>query len=340
MFLDIHSNAWQDGLTYMILPLILLALGLVGLFLGSQLSVRGFENIARHFGLSHLFIGLTIVAIGTSLPEIAVSVVGAIDILAGAEMAAVSGIVVGNKIGSYINQVTIIMGIVGLAGAMSITKRELKREGTMLILSIILFALVALDLKITPLEGVVVTLAYLLYFIYLVKQEVHPSKSTPKVEKEKPEMHLVKDLLMILIGMGILLLAAEFVVEGSVQLAELWHVPPSVAGVLIVGLGTGLPELTIAIIALRRGAAGIAVGDMVGSNICDILFSLGAGAMISGFTVNPVLLWFDIPFMFLVAFLVIGLFLRNMRLERKEALVLILVYVSYVFLKLTFFMGG
>ncbi|MCW3986500.1 MAG: calcium/sodium antiporter [Candidatus Bathyarchaeota archaeon] len=323
----------------MILPLILLMLGLVGLFLGSQLAVRGFENIARHFGLSHLFIGLTIVAIGTSLPEIAVSVVGAIDILAGAEMSAVSGIVVGNKIGSYLNQLTIIMGIVGLAGLMSITKRELKREGTMLILSIILFSLVALDLKITPLEGVVVTLAYLLYFIYLVKQEA-PSKSTPKVEKEKPEMHRVKDLLMILIGMGILILAAEFVVEGSVQLAELWHVPPSVAGLLIVGLGTGLPELTLDITALRRGAAGIAVGDMIGSNICDILFSLGAGAMISGFTVEPVLLLFDTPFMFLVAFLVIGLFLRNMRLERKEALVLILVYVSYVLLKLTFFMGG
>jgi len=109
---------------------------------------------------------------------------------------------------------------------------------------------------------------------------------------------------------------------------------------LIVGLGTGLPELTLDITALRRGAAGIAVGDMIGSNICDILFSLGAGAMISGFTVEPVLLLFDTPFMFLVAFLVIGLFLRNMRLERKEALVLILVYVSYVLLKLTFFMGG
>jgi len=323
----------------MILPLILLMVGLVGLFLGSQLSVRGFEDIARHFGLSHLFIGLTIVAIGTSLPEIAVSVVGAIDILAGAEMSAVSGIVVGNKIGSYINQVTIIMGIVGLVGAMSITKRELKREGTMLILSIILFSLVSLDLKITPLEGVVVTLAYLLYFIFLVKQEA-PSRSTSKVEEERPKAHPIKDFLMIMIGMSVLLLAAEFVVEGSIQLAELWRVPPSVAGLLIVGLGTGLPELTIAIIALRRGATGIAVGDMVGSNICDILFSLGAGAMISGFTVNPVLLWFDIPFMFLVAFLVIGLFLRNMRLERKEAMVLILVYVSYVLLKLTFFMGS
>jgi len=323
----------------MILPLILLAIGLVGLFLGSQLSVKGFENIARHFGLSHLFIGLTIVAIGTSLPEIAVSVVGAIDILAGAEMSAVSGIVVGNKIGSYLNQLTIIMGIVGLAGLMSITKRELKREGTMLILSIILFSLVSLDLKITPLEGVIVTLAYLLYLICLIKQEA-PSKSTPKTEAERPKMHLVKDLLMILIGMGILILAAEFVVEGSVQLAELWHVPPSVAGLLIVGLGTSLPELTLDITALRRGSVGIAVGDMIGSNICNILFSLGAGAMISGFIVNPVLLLFDTPFMFLVAFLVIGLFLRNMRLERKEALVLILVYVSYVFLKLTFFMGG
>jgi cation:H+ antiporter len=101
-----------------------------------------------------------------------------------------------------------------------------------------------------------------------------------------------------------------------------------------------LPELTLDITALRRGCAGIAVGDMIGSNICDILFSLGAGAMISGFTVDPALLLFDTPFMFLVAFLVIGLFLRNMRLEKREAWVLILVYASYVTLKLAFFMGG
>ena len=324
----------------MIQPLTFLTLGLLGLFLGSQLAIRGFENVARHFGLSHLFIGLTVVAVGTSLPEIAVSVIGAIDILAGAEISAVSGVVVGNKIGSYLNQLTIIMGIVGLAGLMSITKRELKREGTMLVLSIVIFSLVALDLTITPLEGVVVTLTYLIYFIYLVKQEVRLSKSTFEAEKERPKMHPIKDLLMILIGMGVLLYAAEFVVEGSVQLAELWSIPPSVAGLLIVGLGTSLPELTLDITALRRGSGGIAIGDMIGSNICNILLSLGAGAMISGFTVDPILLLFDTPFMFLVAFLVIGLFLRNMRLERKEALVLILVYASYVLLKLTFFMGS
>ena len=123
----------------MIQALIFLLLGLVGLFFGSQLAIRGFENIAHHFGLSHLFIGLTVVAIGTSLPEIGVSVVGAIDILAGLDLSAGSGIVVGNKIGSYLNQLTIILGLVGLSGVMLITKRELKREGTMLVLSIILF---------------------------------------------------------------------------------------------------------------------------------------------------------------------------------------------------------
>ena len=323
----------------MIQPLLFLLLGLGGLFLGSQLAIRGFENIAHHFGVSHLFIGLTVVAIGTSLPEIGVSVVGAIDILAGLEISAVSGIVVGNKIGSFLNQLTLIMGILGLVGLMSITKRELKREGTMLILSIILFSLVAMDLKITPLEGVVVTLAYLFYLIYLVKQEA-PLKSTSKAKERKPKINPAKDLVMILIGMGVLLLAAEFVVEGSVQLAEILSIHTSVTGLLIVGLGTSLPELTLDITALRRGAAGIAIGDMIGSNICNILLSLGAGAMISGFIVEPVLLLFDTPFMFLVAFLVIGLFLRNMRLERKEALLLILVYVSYVVLKLAFFIGG
>ena len=323
----------------MIQPIVFLLLGIVGLLLGSQLAIRGFENIAHRFRVSHLFIGLTVVSIGTSLPEIGVSVVGAIDILAGLDMSAVSGVVVGNKIGSFLNQLTILMGLVGLTGLMSITKRELKREGIMLVLSIILFSLVALDLKITPLEGVAVTLAYLLYLIYLVKQEA-PSKSSSRVQEEEPKIHPIKDLLMIFAGMGVLLLAAEFVVEGSVHLAEILSIPTSVTGLLIVGLGTSLPELTLDITALRRGSTGIAVGDMIGSNICNILFSLGAGAMISGFTVEPILLLFDTPFMFLVAFLVIGLFLRNMRLERKEALVLVLVYASYVIVKLMFFMGS
>jgi cation:H+ antiporter len=318
--------------------IIFLLLGILGLFLGSQLSIRGFENIAHRFRVSHLFIGLTVVAIGTSLPEIGVSVIGAIDILAGLDKSAISGVVVGNKIGSFLNQLTIIMGVVGLTGLMSITKRELKREGIMLILSLILFSLAALDFKITPLEGVIITLAYLLYFIYLVKQEGSP-KSSSLVEEEKPKSHPIKDISIILVGMGVLLVAAEFVVEGSVHLAEMLSIPTSVTGLLIVGLGTGLPELTLDITALRRGCAGIAVGDMIGSNICDVLFSLGAGAMISGFTVEPILLLFDTPFMFLVAFLVIGLFLRNMRLERKEALMLVLIYASYVTLKLVFFMG-
>ena len=327
----------------MIDSLVLLLLGLAGLFVGSQLAIRGFEHIAFRFGISHLFIGLTVVAIGTSLPEIGVSVIGAVDILAGLDMAAVSGVVVGNKIGSFLNQLTIIMGIVGLTGLMVITKRELKREGIMLVLSIILFSLVAFDLNITPMEGILVTFAYLVYMIYLIRQEA-PIKTKSKVETSKVKIdrsktHLVKDLVMILIGMAVLLYAAEIVVEGSVQLAEFWSFPTSLAGLLIVGLGTSLPELTLDITALRRGAAGIAVGDMIGSNICDILLSLGAGAMISGFSVEPVLLFFDTPFMFLVAFLVIGLFLRNMRLEKKEAIVLILLYASYVFLKFTFFMG-
>jgi cation:H+ antiporter len=324
---------------HLIQPIVYLLLGIVGLVLGSQLAIRGFENIAYHLGVSHLFIGLTVVAIGTSLPEIGVSVVGAIDILAGLDMFAVSGVVVGNKIGSFLNQVTIIMGLIGFTGLMTITKRELKREGTMLVLSIILFTVVALDLRITQLEGVAVILVYLLYFIYLVKQEA-PSKSSSKVIEERPKIHPVKDLLMILAGMGVLLLAAEFVVEGSVHLAEILSIPTSVTGLLIVGLGTGLPELTLDITALRRGWAGIAVGGIIGSNICDILFSLGAGAIISGFAVEPILLLFDTPFMFLAAFLVIGLFLRNMRLERNEALVLVLVYVSYVILKRMFFMGS
>jgi cation:H+ antiporter len=321
----------------MIYPLISLALGLIGLWIGSRMAVRGYKNIAHYFGLSYLFVGLTMVAIGTSLPEIAVSVIGAIDQLRGIEM---SGIVVGNKIGSYITQGTLVVGIVGSFAFLSLTKRELKREGGMLILSAVLFSLVSLDLEITRMEGIFLISAYLLYVCYLVREVHHIGRVKRERTKgvKRTKKGYIKNFLMIGVGMCILLYAAEIVTSSSVQLAELLGVPYSLIGLLIIGPGTSLPELSIEITSILKGARGIAMGDIIGSNICDILLSMGAGTVISGFSVDPVMLWFDIPFMFLITFLLLGLLKTKMKLERREAPMLLAIYISYVYLKLVFFM--
>ena len=306
--------------------LILLILGLGGLWLGAELIVRGSQNIARFFKISELFIGLTIVSIGTSLPEIAVSIAGGFQRLTGVET---SGIVVGNAVGSCLNQISIILGIVGLVGGiLLITKRELRREGLMLLGSIAIFFVFSFDGVLTKFEGAVMIIIYIIYFISLFREE----KIYEKIKR--PQIDLLWDIVSIVAGLLLIIYASKVVVGNGVSLAHMWGVKESLIGILLVGLGTGLPELAVSLTAIARKSTAIAVGNIIGSNICDLLFSLGLGTMISGFIVNHNLIWFDIPIMFGIALIVLLLFNRSKRLKRKEAIILIALYIIYLAFKL------
>jgi cation:H+ antiporter len=305
--------------------LMLLIIGLAGLWLGAELVVRGSQNLARFFKISELVIGLTIVSIGTSLPEIAVSVSGGLGRLAGIET---SGIVVGNALGSCMNQITIILGIAGLFGALLITKRGLLRDGLMLLVSIVLFFIVSYDLKITRFEGFILIVVYGLYFLNLLREE----KLYEKIRR--PELHLLWDIVSLVAGLFFVIYASKMVVNNGVSLAGIWGVKESLIGILIIGLGTGLPELAVSISALWKKSTGIAVGNLIGSNICDLLLSLGLGTVISGFAVGAGLLNFDIIFMFFTALAVLFLFRTGKRLSKMEAIMLIVIYVVYLGLKL------
>jgi len=306
--------------------LLLLIIGLAGLWLGAELVVRGSQNLARFFKISELVIGLTVVSIGTSLPEIAVSISGGLERAAGIET---SGIVVGNALGSCLNQITIILGIAGLFGALLITKRELLRDGLMLVGSIVLFFIVAYDMKITKFEGIILIVVYGIYFINLLREE----KLYEKIRR--PELHLTWDLVSLGAGLFFVIYSSKMVVLNGVSLASLWGVKESLIGILIIGLGTGLPELAVSLSALWKKSTGIAVGNLIGSNICDLLLSLGLGTVISGFVVGEGLLKFDIIFMFFTALAVLFLFKSGQRLTRREAVMLIIIYVVYLGLKLT-----
>ena len=306
--------------------LVLLILGLGGLWLGAELVVRGSQNLARFFKISELFIGLTIVSIGTSLPEIAVSISGALQRLQGIET---SGLVVGNALGSYLNQISLILGVVGIfGGVFLISKRELRREGLMLLGSIAIFFVFALDGKLTQFEGIVMIIVYLLYFISLFREE----KVYEKIKR--PQLNLVWDISSIVAGLLIIIYASEAVISNGVSLANMWGVKESLIGILLIGLGTGLPELAVSVTAIIRKSTSIAIGNIIGSNITDLMFSLGLGTVISGFIINHNMVWFDIPILFGIVALVLFLFSRGKRLKRKEAIILIAVYITYLILKL------
>ncbi len=311
----------------MLAELAFLVLGLAGLWLGADLAVKGAIGISRYLRIGGLFIGLTIMSIGTSIPEIAVSISGGLDRLAGLET---SGLVIGNKIGSCMNQITLIMGIVGLFGLLCMTKREWRRDGAMLLASIGIFFLAGMDGFISVLEGWFLIAIYLAYLIFLFKDE----RLREKVRRRRTEMQVIWDVLDLVAGLVVVMFASTIIIDSGVSLAGQLHTSGILIGIFIVGLGTGLPELSVSLTAIRKRECGLSVGNLVGSNITDILFSLGAGAVFAGFLVEPSVLYFDLPALFLMSLLVLGFFGQTFKLRKQKAGILILVYVFYFALKM------
>jgi len=334
------------------ISLLLLISSFIGLYFGSKLVIISLENIANRFGISHLLVGLTILAIGTSLPEIAVSVIGGIDKLSGLEKN-VDAIVIGNKVGSFFVQITLILGILGLSKSIFVSKWVLKREGPMLFISLIVFTLCAIDGVITRIEALIMIIIYFLYLMLIIKSERKIEQAKYKIEYyEKEELEqdyfepmeialktvsIKQDFLIFLIGLIILLVSAEITILSAIDLANELNIPKNVIGILIVSIGTSIPELTADLTALRRRSEGIAVGDILGSNICDILLATGSGAIISEFNVPPIILLFDIPMLFIALGLTYYFLWTESFLKKWEAVFLIGFFSFYVILKLLYF---
>ncbi len=330
----------------------LILVGFIALYFGSKLVIISLENIANRLGISHLMVGLTILAIGTSLPEIAVSMAGGIDKLTGID-SQIDGIVVGNKIGSFFTQITLIIGILGLSQNIFVSKWELRREGVMLFVSVIIFFLCALDGVLSRIDAIIMIMSYFLYLILIIWSEKKIERTGPEIKYSEIErLHkedfkpieevsktysVKKDIIIFAIGLVILLIGAELTIIYAHILAIELGLPTSVVGIFIVGIGTSLPELCADLTALRRESEGIAIGDILGSNICDILLATGSGAIIADFNVDPILLYFDIPMLFIAISLTFLFLWTEKTLKRWEAVFLIGFYGFYAIIKLSFF---
>jgi|TARA_B100001971_G_C18206862_1_gene548178 cation:H+ antiporter len=318
-----------------------LVLGLAGLWAGATLVVEAAKRIATALKISQTLVGLTIISIGTSLPEIATNIKSG---LIGA-----SGIAIGTNLGSDITQITFILGFTALVGTMYASKNLFKRDGPMVLLSIILVFIVGITgFKITWFEGVILALIYFFY-LYTV------SKDEKVLEKIKGDIVFssnhkdhrwtqINSIIMMAFGIFLLIYASDFVVKEALGLAELWGVSQSFIGVLIIGVGTGLPELTTAITAMFKKAGDISLGTLIGSNITDPMLSLPLGAMFAGsagLVFDKNLLFFDIPFWFIASIIALLLFKHTMKIgkaDKKEGFILIFLYVLFVFVKIKFFM--
>jgi len=312
--------------------MLLIIIGLVGLWLGTKLIINGAIGIASRFNLSHSFVGVAILAVGTDLPEVFVSVNAAMLQLQGIES---SGIITGNAIGSSISQITIILGIAGLMLKFNMGKKELLRDGIALLSAIILLFLFGLDGLISRMDGVILLTVYVIYYIVLMKsQSEHTDDNSVGQGHSKIQL-----ALFLLSGFAVLIFSSHLVVENAMVLAEKWGVAQSFVGIAIIGLGTSLPELAVTIGAAIRRSAGMSVGNVIGSNIFDGLIPIGLGGTISTVSMEKDLLYFDLPFLFASTFLVL-FFLKTKRgISKIEGIILIVLFFLYIAMKLFLFEG-
>ncbi len=303
----------------------LFVIGLVLLLGGADVLIRGATAIARRLGISPLLVGLTIVSLGTSAPEVAVSVTSAYH--GEADMA------LGNVLGSNIFNILAILGSSALVAPLLVQRQLIRFDVPVMIIAAIMTFMLALDGSLGVVDGVILLSGLLIYTLLLVRIARRTADSPPEMPDESPKwsQRLSIQLAMIVAGLGLLVLGSNWLVDGAIVFARLLGVSELVIGLTIIAIGTSLPELATSIIAVAKGERDIAVGNAIGSNILNLLLVLGLTAVVSpsGIPVVDEALHFDIPVMVAVCFACLPSFITGSKISRWEGGFFVAYYVAY-----------
>lgn len=312
-------------------------LGFLLLIQGASYLIDGATGIAKKFMLPHVLIGLTLVALGTSAPEITISTIAGIE--------GAGHVVLGNVIGSNIANIALILGCVGIMGGMTIRSRTLIKYDIpfVLLTSLVLFILTydryfenvaQMPDGLSRGDGIILLVLFLIFLRYIFSH-LHSTHSLSEElsESEKKLMRATPTWLitMTIAGCIMLVLGGKIVVDMSIQLAEELHVSQTLIGLTIMSIGTSLPEVVTTIMAVKKGRADVAIGNIIGSNIINILLILGIISLFSPLTL-PSLLYEDIIFMSLLSF-ILYLYVRVRKsIDVPLGIILLLSYALYLYL--------
>lgn len=315
---------------YLTISLSLIA-GLVLLVFGAEFLVRGAARIAAMFNISPLIIGLTIVAFGTSTPEMAVSTQSA--------WSGQGDLAIGNVIGSNIFNVLFILGLSALITPLIVSRQLIRLDVPVMIAASILAWVLAMDGSYGRLDGLILFSCVMLYTSYLIlsslrkhrlgKMSVDDSEYAEQVNPGR--FTLVKNIAFILAGLALLLLGSKWLVNGAVDLAKLLGLSELVIGLTVLAVGTSLPELATSLIAAWKGERDIAVGNIVGSNIFNLLCVLGLAGLVSPLPIpiDPDALNFDFPVMLAVTIACLPIFFAGYRISRWNGALFFFYYITY-----------
>lgn len=311
--------------------LILLILGLVLLVVGAEALVRGASKLAAIAGISPLVIGLTIVAYGTSSPEMAVSTI--------TSLSGQADIALGNVIGSNIFNVLFILGTSALVAPLIVAQQLIRLDVPIMIGVSVLALVFGVDGKISRVDGIILFTLCVLYTIFLIYQSRKETNLEVQAEynqeygrtAERSPLQWLINIGYIVVGLVLLVIGSRWLVDGSITIARAFGVSELVIGLTIVAAGTSLPELATSVVASLKGERDIAVGNVVGSNIFNILAVLGLSGIVApaGVNVSTAALGFDMPVMIAVAIACLPVFASGNLIARWEGFVFVGYYIAY-----------
>lgn len=302
-----------------LLQILLVIVGFVMLVKGADWFVDGAAGIAERFGIPQLVIGLTIVAMGTSAPEAAVSISAAFK--------GTADITIGNVVGSNILNILVILGVTSVIVAVAVQKSTVRYEIPFMIgITALLLIFGLTGNEVTRVEGAILWVFFIVYIVYLYRMT--KNQAPEQEDKKKEKASVGKLILLVIIGLALVVFGSDVTVDAATELAKIAGLSDKFIGLTIIALGTSLPELVTSVSAARKGKADIAIGNIVGSNIVNILFVVGTTALIlpvpfaGGFVIDMAIAIAAAVLLFVCVF-------RKQKLDRTGGIIMLLGYAAY-----------
>jgi cation:H+ antiporter len=306
-------------------------LGFAALILGAELLINAGTRLAALLGVPPILIGLTVVSVGTSIPELAVGIDAAR--LGSASLA------VGNIAGTNTFNILFILGLSALIAPLALEQRSIRIDLPMMVTAAVAMLVMAWDGLLTAFEGMLLVTAAIVYTAVIVRGAKNES---PTIVDEftsafasgpgvRPRWEILQQSVHLLVGIAVVVIGADWLVKGSIELARQLHVSEAFIGLTVVAIGTSAPELVTTIISTIRDQRDIAVGNLVGSSIYNIFFILGTTLLVTpgGMKIEPSLIYIDIPVMTAVAIACVPVFVSGARISRLEGGVFVAAYFAY-----------
>ena len=302
----------------------IILVSIIGLFWAANHLVLGAAGLARSYRVSYFIIGLTIVAIGTSMPEIMVGITSAME--------GKNDLALSNAVGSNIANIGLSLGVLVLIRPLTIRSVLLRQEYPLLLLVMLFTYLLMLDGYLSTVDGCLLLLAAMAligYFIVMARKTSRDAYSKEFRQLLTPRT-MKANILSLALGLIVLPISAHFLVNSAVQLASWLGVSEVIIGLTIVAIGTSLPQLATSLVAIQKGQDDIAIGNILGSNMYNLLIVMGFPGIINPSGINQAILWRDIPIMFLLTIVLIAINYHKNRTARWHGVIMLLIYCCYI----------